>query len=372
MAVWKAVFLHEFLDGDPGNFRAIPGQLTVSPGGPVITPTPDREHRGFAVSPGHSLGFQLAQPANDVIGIDLSVDLLFPLQPGVQNFPVISLGGGAVVFSMGHLEFIDPGFTPATGRCRVALSVAGHSMELNPIIVRHRFTTRFRVQWHTHGQAQIWHDGAMKAYDAGFAANASVNIDRLLVGGISGAPTAPAPRFLARRVYLKVLRRDDARDALDHLVAIDTRTLPRTDAAVQMRKLQAEILSRIRKFMAETVLRLTTSWREGQATGPFSPESVAAHAAALAAAKGLVDYLAKREKAAGDAFLARIGDFLNILAAADPPRYKALLDELTALSESLDPTVRTTLQPLYDANAQTLEPLVTLLRSAWDRAKAAG
>ena len=41
MAVWNSVFLHEFLDGNPANLRALPGHLTVLPNGPVVLPTPD-------------------------------------------------------------------------------------------------------------------------------------------------------------------------------------------------------------------------------------------------------------------------------------------------------------------------------------------
>jgi hypothetical protein len=370
MAVWKSVFLHEFLDGNPGNLHAVPGQLSVLPGGPVIGPTPAPP--GFAISPGRSLGYQFARPFDNVVGVDLSVDILFPLQPGVQDFPLVALAGGRVTLSMGHLEFIDPGYTPETGRCRIALTVDGQVMEFDQLVVRHRQTTRFRVRWHTHGQGQIWHDGVLRAYEPGFAVGHSFPIDGILVGGPQGAPAAPSPHFLARRVYLKLVRRDDALGELVKHVPIDVSALPRTDCAIAARGLFNELLADMRKFMGESVLKLTASWREGQAHGPFSPEAVAAHDAAVGAAKAFAAFLDGRKQADAESFLKQATKFLNIIAATDRSRYNLLISELEERAERFDPACRAAMEPLRAANTATIKPFVRLLDATWERTKAAG
>ncbi len=370
MAVWKSVFLHEFLDGNPLNFHAVSGELHVIPGGPVIVPPPDADDRGFPISPGTSLDFRLEAPLNDVIGFDLSIDLLFPLQPGVQDFPLVSLGDGQVILSMGHLD-IDPGFTPETGQCRIGLRVGSRLVEFNDLIVQHRRTTRFRVRWHTLGQAQIFHDGVLRAYEPACAPGASFSLDRLIVGGFPSGPPTLSPKFLARRVYLKVVRRHDAQNELDQHVPIDTYLLPRSPCAVTVRALQDDLGVETRKFMTEIMLKLTSPWQEGQAGGPFSPQAVAAQDAAAAAVRAFGGFLDRRDPADADAFLRHIGEFLDVVAGADPARYAQLVTELSNRAQTLDPYCRETLKPVYVANAKTLDPVRRLLEAAWTRAMTA-
>jgi hypothetical protein len=177
---------------------------------------------------------------------------------------------------------------------------------------------------------------------------------------------------LVRRVYVKLLRRDDSRNELREQVAIDTSMLPRTPCATAAGALLADMLAQITKFMTEVILKTTTSWREGQPQVPFSPEAIAAHQAAVAAAEAFVAFLTTREETAADTFLTQIGTLLDILATADPTRYAALLEELAALAETFDLNYcRGELQPLFAANTQTLEPLAHLLQETWERAKAA-
>jgi hypothetical protein len=370
MAIWKSAFLHEFLDGNPQNFHAAPGELDVIP--PVlIGPTPAADDLGFEIRPGQSMVYRFERPFEDVIGVDLHVDLLFPLQPGVQDFPLVSLGSGQVTLSMGHLEFIDPGFTPLTGRCRIGLAVDGALVEFSQLTVFHRRTTRFHVRWHTHGQAHVSHDGVLRAYQPAFAAGKAFTIDRLTIGGPVNAPPANAPLFLARRVYLKLLRRQDARNEIEQHVPVDSCGLPRTRCVKTIRALHDDLMDRSRRFMAEIVGELTQSWREGQAGSPFSPEAVRAHTAAVAAAKAFGAFVDQREPALATTCLQHVGEFLDVLAAANPAGYARLLAELSDRAASLDPYCRTALEPLYAANASTLDPLRQLLEATFERAKAA-
>ena len=123
--------------------------------------------------------------------------------------------------------------------------------------------------------------------------------------------------------------------------------------------------------MSEFIVQTTTSWREGEPQAPFSPEANAAHQAAVAAGEAFVAYLARREATSADSFLEQISKLVDIAAAVEPPRYAALLKELEPLAKTLDPHCRDELRPLYEANAQTLEPLAHLLQEAGERVKAA-
>lgn len=123
--------------------------------------------------------------------------------------------------------------------------------------------------------------------------------------------------------------------------------------------------------MTGIVSKLTTSWREGQATGPFSPESIAAHEAAVDAAKAFGAFLDRREEGAADTFLQRIGEFFDILAAADPTGFAELLTDLADRAETLDPVCRRTLEPVHTANAEALQPLALLLQATGQRMQTA-
>jgi hypothetical protein len=363
MAVWNSVFLHEFLDGNPANFRALPGNLTVLPDGPVVQPTPDPADRGFRVSPGRVLGYQFQGALANVIGVDLSVDLVLAADAAFQDLTVLSLGGGAVTLMMPGVDVIE-------NRAGFRFTVGGQGMDfalryvpLQPI--------RVRVRWHTHGQAQVWQERLLRAYQPGFAAGHAVGIDGLTVGGPIGRVGREGGYMLVRRVYVKLLRCDDARNELGEQVPIDTSMLPRTSCATGANALLADMQARTRKFMSEFIAKTTTSWREGQPQAPFTPEAMAAHQAAVAAGEAFVAFLAGREESAARGFLEQLGTFVDTVAAADPPRYAALLKELAALVGKTDPNCRDELRPLYEANAHTLEPLARLLQEAGERVRAA-
>lgn len=381
MAVWNSVFLHEFLDGNPANLRALPGNLTVLPNGPIVEPTPDPQDRGFRVSPGRELGYHFQRALENVIGVDLSADLVLSPQAAFEHLTVLSLGGGTVTLVVLNVQFAGINPFELLGTTRVRFTVDGESMEFtlffgSSIAVSSQTPLRLRVRWHTHGQVQVWQERVLRAYEPGFAVGRAVGIDRLAVGGPGGLGGGGAAGILVRRVYVKLLRRDDSRNELREQVAIDTSMLPRTPCATAAGALLADMLAQIRKFMTAVILKTTTSWREGQPQSPFSPEAIAAHQAAVAAAEAFVAFLTTRERASADTFLEQIGTLLDILAAADPTRYAALLEELAALAKTFDKTLdpphcREELQPLFAANTQTLEPLAHLLQETWERAKAA-
>jgi hypothetical protein len=361
--VWKPAFLHEFLDGNPANLHAVPGELSIVPEGVVIEPTPDPALRGFLLEPGRSLSYRFETAFEDVIGIDLSVDLslLSPELVFVREVPLVSLGDGTVTLSAE--------FAVGIGPVEIGLSVDGSSMR-HIVVMPPGQTNRLRVRWHTHGQAQIWYEGVLRAYEPGLAAGRSFAIDRLEVGR---APEIEQPRFRVRRVYLKLLRQDDARQALDRQVPLNVNCIPMpaSDCTEKVNALLGELRLRTRAFMTGVIARLTTPWREGQAQSPFSREAVAAHAAAVGAAEAFGTFLETREEAAADTFLQRMGTMFDVFAAADPAGFATLLSDLARRAETLDPACRAAIEPLHAANAEALQPLERLLQATWQRALAA-
>jgi hypothetical protein len=65
----------------------------------------------------------------------------------------------------------------------------------------------------------------------------------------------------------------------------------------------------------------------------------------------------------------RIGEFLDILAAADPAGFTELITDLASRAETVDPACRRALEPVYAANAEALQPLASLLQATWQLAQ---
>ncbi|GIJ59299.1 right-handed parallel beta-helix repeat-containing protein [Virgisporangium aurantiacum] len=365
--VWKPALLHEFLDGDLGNIRALPGELTVLPPGErVIRPTPDPADRGLLTGFGRSVGYRFEQPPGDVIGVDLGVDVLYLPQPGaVVRMPIVSIDDDRLALRVSHENVVVPG----TVRTGVTVLVDGDPVDLGVLDVSLQRPTRLRLRWHTHGQLHLFCDGRLRAYEPGVAVGRSVELGGVDVGKYPQVLPS-GPRFLVRRVYLKFLRRDDSRRDLDVQVPLYIGCAPPPAGCVaQARRVHEQMRARTQAFMSRFIASTTTSWR-GQSPGPFSPASAAAHAAAVDAARAFDTFLGTREPAAADTFSRRIGDFFDSLAADDPAGYAALVAELNGLADGIDPACRQAFQPVRDANAEVLAPLAALFGQAWQRAQA--
>lgn len=264
MSVWKSIFLHEFPDGDLTNLHAVPGEVAVSPGGPLVGPPPEPGERGFSVHPGRTISYALADPLAEVIGVDVSLDVDLRPQPG-QAFPLLSIDGGAVELSLSRLRFAFIG-PELRGFTRLAFAVGDERIEVD-LEFSDLETLRLRARWHTHGQGQIWQQGTLRAYEPGFAAGRRLALGRLVGGGPEGVIVDPGGLFRARRVYWKALREDDARATIDDHLPLDERYLKPTPCAERVRALFVEATSRSREFMTGVVSALTTSWRDGQPGG---------------------------------------------------------------------------------------------------------
>jgi hypothetical protein len=139
------------------------------------------------------LGYHFQRALENVIGVDLSVDLVLSAQAAFEHLTVLSLGGGTVTLVVLNVQFafIGPNLE---GRARVLFTVDGESLEFTLRFAPSQ-TLRLRVRWHTHGQVQVWQERVLRAYEPGFAAGHAVGIDRLAVGGPGGSEEAVQPAF---------------------------------------------------------------------------------------------------------------------------------------------------------------------------------
>jgi len=330
--------------------------LTVSPEGLTVKPTPPPEKRGFLLSRRHRLDYAFEREVSKVIGVDVQLEFRTkrarPAQAG------LALGGEA--FS---LELLCKDETNAI----VTLAVGGDVTRIESESMPRSERIRLRLRWHTHGQMHMWINGELRRYKPDLAIGAELSVPSLSFTGPNGNLVGG---WLARRIQVKLLRRDDAVNVLDRLLPIDpglSRSCARLTAAMKR-----PALALIRQYMTATVTRLTREWRHGDPHLPFSAESLAAHEAAMAGAREFMTFLVSRDPAAGEQFLSHTGKFLAILAAADPDGYTELIAQLSQLPMDLDPECRAQLEPVAKANAETLAPVGDLLQTAWEMAQAAG
>jgi hypothetical protein len=270
----------------------------------------------------------------------------------------VSLNPGALTLSLGR---VPP--ESEVLAARIVLNVGGEGLEAGGVTLppfEALQTTRFRARWHTHGQAHLWHDGVLLAYQPGFSAGRTLSVAELVVGIPAEVPRF-FPRYRVRRVLLKVLRRDDARDRLGGQVALDTGCRPPIDCADEVGAVLTDIQTRLRTFMAGIFATLGTE-----------QQAAAVQSVGAGAAKALSSFLESGRQDAADTFVQRVGEFAGILADTNRAGFAELIADVTRRGEEIDPACRSSFEPLLSANATTLRPLMRLLDTAWQRALDAG
>lgn len=362
MGVWSSAFLHRFQDGNPANYNAVPGSLSVLPDGLAVRPTPPSDQLGFPIRPGQSLEYAFARAFDAVVGVDVRLDAFFPAGSETETL------SGRVVLAGGDIRLLTDF---ASGVARLQLFVGGQVMALS-VAIAARGAMRIQARWHTHGQAVIWVNGVMRGYRPNLAAGASFTIDRLAMGHHSSAVVPNAPAFLARRFCVKLLRRDDPARFLDKLHPIADPLPLDAACARQIAAINQAAMTEIRQFMSAAVARLTSAWQEGQTAGPFSDKAIAAHDAAVAAGRAFVEFMVDRRDADADRFLEHAGVFLQLVEATDPAGYAQLVARLEALSGGLDPRCRDALEPLARQHESSLGPVATLLQALSARVRSPG
>lgn len=365
MGVWNSAFVHQFQDGNLANFNAVPGRLSVQPGSLVPQPTPPPGQRGFPIRPGQLLDYMFDRPFENVVGVDIALDLFFPDGSAAVQLPgQVVLGGGQVRLLMDFLGNV------ARLQLHVPDTLTG--LAISASVVSHGLV-RLQARWHTHGQAEIRVNGTLRGYRPGVAPGASFTIDRLALRHHADFIVPDAPSFLVRRFCVKLLRRDDPARLLDTLRPITQP--PPLDAACarQAAAVHAAVMAELRRFMSAAVARLTTAWSESDRDRqPFSDEAIAAHAAAVAASRAFLEFLARRRDSDAGRFIEQVTTFLQLIAAADPAGYDQLVARLEAMSGQLDSRCRAALEPWAQQQAASLRPVVALMEALWDRIQSPG
>jgi hypothetical protein len=351
--VWSPAFQHQFLDANPANYNAWPGRHSVNPPVLVVPPTPPRDQLGFPVRPGHRFEYVFDPPVTEVIGADVKLDVAFP--PGSAGGELL----GHVVLANGAIRLL---LAFVSGVARVQLfvnnDVTAVSVPLNdgaPLGVHAR--------WHTHGQGQIVVNNTMRAYDPSLAPTASFTVGHLRFGHVADQVVPNAPAFLIRRIGVKLLRRSDPGRIFDTLFPIAEPSPLDAECRRKLAAVDAAILEEIRTFMRRAIAQLTSPWKEGQPGGPFAPEAVAAHNAALAAGLDFMAFVIHRRDQDAERVKEHVTSFLKIIEATDPAGYAQLVARLEALTGQYDPSCLARLQPLAQQHAAALQPIKVLLEA---------
>jgi hypothetical protein len=352
------------LDGNLLNFSAAPGaEPVISFEAPVVRPTPPAEERGFPVRRGNRFT-RMFEPGlfARVIGADIKVEIAFPPgAAGAQLSGNVVLGADAIRLLLGFTQ----------GHARFQLIVNNQSLaavaDFDPAA-----PLGIHARWHTHGQGQIWVNGSLRSYQPAQAPGQSFTIERLAFGHHDTSATAPAaPAFLIRRIGVKMLRDIDARRSLDGLFPIAEPTPLDPDCRRRLTKVQSAVLAEIRAFMQQAVTSLNSAW-DGQPGGPFSPEAIAAHAAAMAAGNTFVAFMLHHPGGDPGLVVQKIDEFLTLVRATDPAAYDQAVARLQAMSQPSDPHCIALLHPLAQAHGGRLQPVVGLLQSLWAKMQAPG
>ena len=367
MRVWTPAFQHQFLDGNLLNFNAPPGaEPNVAFEAPLVRPAPLPSERGFPVRRGNR--FACVFPADaftEVIGADIKLDLSFP--PGTtagQLSGNVVLGNDAIRMPVAF----------ASGAARLQFRIVDNQ---HVIAVSVPFDAlaplQIQARWHTHGQAQLWVNGVLRRYHPAIAAGLSFPIDRIAFGHHDTSGFAPgAPAFLIRRLSVKLLRRNDAARFVDQLFPIEEPAALDEGCRRKLRAVDADASRAMRAFMTQAIGRLTRSWEAPQPGGPFSADAVAAHEAAVAAARAFAAFMANRPGADAATVKARIKEFLIVIQATDPAGYAQAVAGLEQIAGRYDAACLAQLQPAAQPHAAALQPLAALLQDVWTTIQSPG
>jgi hypothetical protein len=357
MGVWSPAFQHQFLDGNLLNFSAAPGaDPDIAFEAPIVRPPPPPNARGFPVRPGNRFTYTF-EPGlfGNVIGADIKLDIAFPPAATGQTSGTVVLGNDTIRLLLGFIN----------GNARIQLVVNGHFLaavdQFDPAA-----PLRIHARWHTHGPGQISVNGNLRSYDPALVQGAKFTIERLAFGHHSLTPSAPSvPAFVIRRIAVKLLRDDDSARCLDRLFPLTD--APPLDERCRRQLASAEnaMLAEMRAFMQQAVEKLSTPWNVGQPGGPFTPEGLAAHQAAVTAGKAFVEFLLERPGSDPQLVQTKFGEFLKTVRETDPAAYDQAIARLRAMPSPYDAGCYAQLQPAIQQNRTKLQPIVDLLEALW-------
>jgi hypothetical protein len=344
--MWRSVFLHEFRNARMDDFKALAGQIATAP------PVADRLERGIRIRPATSFSYVLSEPLPDVIGISLRLTLA--LDP-----PALSTSNGLNLISLGAFF----GAQLRLGLLRFFLRAPGERF-LGPLTLPMNRDFELRFDWHASGQARLFIDEKLVAYDNSVSPGSVVPVDRITIGSASGQP-APAPSMTVSRVFVRLLQRQDS---LAHL----SKLLPKADLNGAAKDCQPKIVAgalgavdKLRAFMALFHQAKSQPWSaaQGPATGPFSADAIKAHTLSNAAATALLHMIRANDFSHQQSFLDPFREFLAIMYRYDPQRYAALVVEIS--QEQIVPeNCAELMKEKAEEYFNTIRPLLALLEEA--------
>jgi hypothetical protein len=366
--MWRAVFLHEFLDENIRNFQALPGNATPASLTLTPSPAPQLKINSVELSPGRGFEYSLVESLDEVIGVSGSIKLWYPIDSTVgptipfimhvgdmaqfQARPFVAFPGTAQFF--GHLGIGSPPSPP---------------LELGKFTLSNRRFVDIRFDWHTSGQARILLDGRLVLYHNGVAPTAQLEVANVKFG----VPEGSAPGFFRYHVggvFARVLRRSDSLAAVSgSLPVVD---VPADDLFEQCRVRTAinllAMVDRLRHFMTLVNQQLSQPWSQdsGPPEGPFSADAIKAHQLAAKASVELRTMLRTGDFSAPDSFLSPFTAFLKILHDAVPAEFEALAEDL--IKTPVVPEVcRQVFEAALEQAGQELRPLLELFSVASNR-----
>ncbi|HEU0309882.1 MAG TPA: hypothetical protein VFR36_01500 [Sphingomicrobium sp.] len=340
MSVWTSAFRHQFLDGNPLNFDAIAGTTgTILPDGLAIKPTPPPTERGFVVRPGHQFNYLFESPIQDAIGADISLSVVLPPAPAnAQRSGRVILTGPPIrllIDFVGDIVRLQL-YVGSANPIAASAPILGPSMDI-------------RARWHTHGQAQIWTDGEIRAYNPDIARGSGLTFQGIEFGHHSPQLASSARQFLIKSIMLKVLRRDDSARFIDQLFPIAVPAPLDPNCLKKMRATDGQSIRIVREFMGGALSRLS------------SADSIIAHRAAEAAGLAFVRFMSTRDPQHAESVKTSLAEMLEVLKQSDSSAFKQSFDALKQVAGDYDPACLAQLEPLAQQHATELQELATVL-----------
>jgi hypothetical protein len=332
--MWRSIFLHEFLDSNIRNFKALagtptPASLTLTP-----TPSPPLQTNTVAITPGRGFEYTLAEPLDQVIGISGRVSLRIPFSSGSDSpIPIMQVGDNAEFSILKKPPGANQGLGVFTQVGKALLRIGSTTVELGNVslLPQPSFFSELRFDWHTSGQARLLQDGQLVGYQN--AVGPSVRLDVAnVVFGIPNAPLETNPSYAIGRVFVRALRRPDSLLDFSKLhpeipfpdpQAFERCQLPTINNLLAMG-------DRLRQFMSLFHQNFSQPWTaaSGPVEGPFKSEAILAHKFATRAAIEFARMMRTGDFSAADTFLEPFEKFLRILHDAQPAEFTALAEEL--------------------------------------------
>src|SRR5919112_2864453 len=90
--MWRSVFLHDFLDTDIRNFKAIAGSPTATSLSLMPMRTSPIQGNSVLITPGRGFEYSFVEPLDEIIGVSGRVRLRYPIQGSGGTVRIMRVG----------------------------------------------------------------------------------------------------------------------------------------------------------------------------------------------------------------------------------------------------------------------------------------